>query len=126
MAAVWHWVSNLLVVLAVLTLLFGLIDFLWRRRSTAWLATALLFFVPLWFGVGFITCEVYWIVTDECLTSDASFEALTIISAAFTLVVSVRTALDDYPPVLRREKGLHKKWDKWAAQYASSVMNKPR
>jgi hypothetical protein len=95
------------------------LELLWKRKSTSWLGTALLFFVPVWLGVGFVVCESYWLVTDKYLTSDAAFEILTTISAIITLIVSVWMTIGDNPPVVRRKNGLDKKWEKWAAQYST-------
>ena len=108
-----------LTALAILWLLWSFLEFLWKRRSTAWLATALLLFVPVWLGVGFVVCESYWLVTDKCLTSDLAFEVLTIVSAIITLVVSVCITIADNPPSVRRERRLDEKWEKWAAQYST-------
>ncbi len=91
----WHGVNNLLTALAILSLLWSLLELLWRRKSTAWLATALLFFVPVWLGVGFLVCESYWLVTDKCLTSDFAIGILTIISAVISLVVALWSEFGD-------------------------------
>ena len=116
---VLHTINNVFTTLAVLCLFWSLLEFLWRRRSTAWLATALLFFVPVWLAVGFVVCESYWLATDKCLTSDFAIGVLTLISAIITLVVSVCITIADNPPSVRRERRLDEKWEKWAAQYST-------
>jgi hypothetical protein len=114
----WHGLNNLLTTLAILWLFWSLLEFLWKRKTTAWLGSALLLFVPIWLGISMIVSALCWIVTDEYLTSDAAFEALTVISALITLVVSVGMTIGDNPPVGRRERKLGARRKKWAAQYA--------
>lgn len=92
-----HELNNALTGLALMCLFWSFLQFLWKGKSTAWLGTALLFFMPVWLCVGFVVGESYWLVTDKCLTSDAAFKILTTISTIITLIVSVWMTMGRQP-----------------------------
>jgi hypothetical protein len=93
----WHGLDNLLTSLALLWLFWSFLEFLWKRKATAWLGWAVLFFIPVTISMVMVINTFIFLIEDHpwsILCSDGLFCAETIVGLVTSSLVGVAIACD--------------------------------